>query len=128
METAIEPSSSTNGHRSSNNTVNVVSSTGHHHHHHTSVINNNTHHHNNNHSSSDCVVVSRNGSAWPKAKEDSLINRRLPKELLLRIFSHLDVSRSWNILALDGSNWQRVDLFEFQVDIEGVVVENIARR
>jgi F-box/leucine-rich repeat protein 2/20 len=31
-------------------------------------------------------------------------------------------------LALDGSNWQYVDLFEFQIDIEGIVVENIARR
>ena len=38
------------------------------------------------------------------------------------------MSKSWNVLALDGSNWQRVDLFEFQVDIEGVVVENLARR
>ena len=52
----------------------------------------------------------------------------LPKELLLRVFSYLDVvslcrsaqvSKAWNILALDGSNWQRVDLFNFQVDIEG---------
>ena len=24
----------------------------------------------------------------------------------------------WNILALDGSNWQRVDLFDFQTDVE----------
>ena len=32
------------------------------------------------------------------------------------------------LLALDGSNWQRVDLFDFQVDIEGIVVENLARR
>ena len=24
----------------------------------------------------------------------------------------------WNILALDGSNWQRVDLFDFQVDVK----------
>ena len=38
------------------------------------------------------------------------------------------VSKAWNILALDGSNWQNVDLFEFQVDIEGVVVENLAKR
>ena len=38
------------------------------------------------------------------------------------------VSRAWNVLALDGSNWQYVDLFEFQIDIEGIVVENIARR
>ena len=27
----------------------------------------------------------------------------------------LQVSKSWNVLALDGSNWQKVDLFEFQV-------------
>ena len=61
----------------------------------------------------------------------------LPKELLLRVFSYLDVvslcrsaqvSKAWNILGLDGSNWQNVDLFEFQVDIEGVVVENLAKR
>lgn len=26
--------------------------------------------------------------------------------------------QSWNILALDGSNWQKVDLFNFQTDIE----------
>jgi F-box/leucine-rich repeat protein 2/20 len=37
-------------------------------------------------------------------------------------------NQSWNILALDGSNWQRVDLFDFQTDIEGPVVENISRR
>lgn len=24
----------------------------------------------------------------------------------------------WNLLALDGSNWQRVDLFDFQTDVE----------
>ncbi|KAK2119301.1 hypothetical protein P7K49_000687 [Saguinus oedipus] len=29
------------------------------------------------------------------------------------------VSRAWNVLALDGSNWQRIDLFDFQRDIEG---------
>jgi len=69
--------------------------------------------------------------------DEALINRRLPKELLLRAFSYLDVvslcrsaqvSKAWNVLALDGSNWQKVDLFEFQVDIEGIVVENLARR
>lgn len=56
---------------------------------------------------------------------------------LLRIFSFLDVvtlcrcaqvSRAWNVLALDGSNWQRIDLFDFQRDIEGRVVENISKR
>lgn len=28
------------------------------------------------------------------------------------------VSKQWNILALDGSNWQKIDLFDFQRDIE----------
>lgn len=28
------------------------------------------------------------------------------------------VSKYWNILALDGSNWQKIDLFYFQIDIE----------
>uniref|UniRef100_A0A3B3QA68 F-box/LRR-repeat protein 2 n=1 Tax=Paramormyrops kingsleyae TaxID=1676925 RepID=A0A3B3QA68_9TELE len=59
--------------------------------------------------------------------DEAAINKKLPKELLLRIFSFLDVvtlcrcaqvSRSWNVLALDGSNWQRIDLFDFQRDIE----------
>ncbi|KPP59063.1 F-box/LRR-repeat protein 2-like, partial [Scleropages formosus] len=53
------------------------------------------------------------------------------------IFSYLDVvtlcrcaqvSKAWNILALDGSNWQKIDLFNFQTDIEGRVVENISKR
>ena len=26
--------------------------------------------------------------------------------------------QEWNVLALDGSNWQRVDLFDFQRDVE----------
>ncbi|OTF79371.1 hypothetical protein BLA29_011813 [Euroglyphus maynei] len=69
--------------------------------------------------------------------DQSLINRKLPKELLLRIFSYLDVvtlcrcaqvSKSWNVLALDGSNWQSVDLFDFQTEIEGRVVENLSKR
>uniref|UniRef100_A0A8W8NHH2 F-box domain-containing protein n=1 Tax=Magallana gigas TaxID=29159 RepID=A0A8W8NHH2_MAGGI len=70
-------------------------------------------------------------------EDDSAINKKLPKELLLRIFSFLDVvslcrcarvSKYWNVLALDGSNWQRVDLFEFQRDVVGPVVENISKR
>ncbi|OBS81586.1 hypothetical protein A6R68_20211 [Neotoma lepida] len=69
--------------------------------------------------------------------DDGLINKKLPKELLLRIFSFLDIvtlcrcaqiSKAWNILALDGSNWQRIDLFNFQTDVEGRVVENISKR
>lgn len=31
-------------------------------------------------------------------------------------------------MALDGSNWQSVDLFDFQTDIEGPVVENLSKR
>lgn len=71
------------------------------------------------------------------ADDDALINKKLPKELLLRIFSYLDVvslcacaqvSKLWHELALDGSNWQKIDLFNFQTDIEGPVVENISRR
>uniref|UniRef100_A0A1I7WSY6 F-box domain-containing protein n=1 Tax=Heterorhabditis bacteriophora TaxID=37862 RepID=A0A1I7WSY6_HETBA len=69
--------------------------------------------------------------------EQALINRTLPKELILRIFSHLDMKtlcrcaqtcRLWNILALDGSNWQQVDLFTFQRDVKAATVENLARR
>uniref|UniRef100_A0A8C4QAX6 F-box and leucine-rich repeat protein 2 n=1 Tax=Eptatretus burgeri TaxID=7764 RepID=A0A8C4QAX6_EPTBU len=69
--------------------------------------------------------------------EEAQINRKLPKELLLRIFSYLDVvslcrcaqvSKFWNVLALDGSNWQKIDLFNFQRDVEGRVVENISKR
>lgn len=61
------------------------------------------------------------------ADDEAPINKKLPKELLLRIFSYLDVvslcrcaqvSKGWNILALDGSNWQRIDLFDFQKDVE----------
>lgn len=59
--------------------------------------------------------------------DEASINKKLPKELLLRIFSFLDVvslcrcaqvSKAWNVLALDGSNWQRIDLFAFQKDVE----------
>ncbi|KAL8165558.1 UNVERIFIED_CONTAM: F-box/LRR-repeat protein 2 [Gekko kuhli] len=67
--------------------------------------------------------------------DEALINKKLPKELLLRIFSFLDiitlcrcaqVSKSWNILALDGSNWQRIDLFNFQTDVENIHSEQAA--
>jgi hypothetical protein len=79
----------------------------------------------------------------PGPSDEPLINRVLPKELLLRyhisrfeitvivsicrVFSFLDivslcrcaqVCRHWNVLALDGSNWQCVDLFEFQKDVK----------
>ena len=32
----------------------------------------------------------------------------------------------WRILARDGSNWQKIDLFYFQKDISSAVVENLA--
>uniref|UniRef100_A0A8D3ABB6 F-box and leucine rich repeat protein 20 n=1 Tax=Scophthalmus maximus TaxID=52904 RepID=A0A8D3ABB6_SCOMX len=81
--------------------------------------------------------VSRSRFEMFTNSDEAVINKKLPKELLLRIFSFLDVvtlcrcaqvSRSWNVLALDGSNWQRIDLFDFQRDIEGRVVENISKR
>jgi F-box/leucine-rich repeat protein 2/20 len=77
-----------------------------------------------------------NGSANVAGSEDE-ISKKLPKEILLRILSYLDVvslcrcaqvSKYWNILALDGSNWQKIDLFYFQMDIEGPVIENISQR
>ncbi|VBB33940.1 unnamed protein product, partial [Acanthocheilonema viteae] len=73
----------------------------------------------------------------PAQSDQPLINRILPKELILRIFSFLDITslcrcaqtcRHWNLLALDGSNWQQVDLFQFQKDIKAPVVENLAKR
>ncbi|VDM96462.1 unnamed protein product [Thelazia callipaeda] len=73
----------------------------------------------------------------PAQIDQPLINRILPKELILRIFSFLDIPalcrcaqtcRHWNLLALDGSNWQQVDLFQFQKDIKTPVIENLARR
>ena len=65
------------------------------------------------------------------------VNKKLPKELIIRIFSYLDinslcrcacVSKYWNTLALDGSNWQYVDLFNFQTDVNACVVENLSKR
>ncbi|CAI4228863.1 unnamed protein product [Auanema sp. JU1783] len=70
------------------------------------------------------------------SQETALINK-LPKECLLHIFSFLGVKdlcrsaqvcRLWNQLALDGSNWQCVDLFTFQRDVKSSVIENLARR
>ncbi|MFH4983357.1 hypothetical protein AB6A40_010066 [Gnathostoma spinigerum] len=73
----------------------------------------------------------------PAQNDQPLISRILPKELILRIFSYLDIislcrcaqtCRQWNMLALDGSIWQQVDLFEFQKDVKAPVVENLAKR
>ncbi|KOX69316.1 F-box/LRR-repeat protein 20 [Melipona quadrifasciata] len=74
---------------------------------------------------------------WVFHDDEAQINKKLPKELLLRIFSYLDVvslcrcaqvSKAWNVLALDGSNWQRIDLFDFQRDVEEQVIRNISKR
>ena len=78
-----------------------------------------------------------NGSDVVKQVTVDMINKQLPRELIIRIFSFLDivslcrcaqVSKYWNQLALDGSNWQYVDLFTFQRDVTLLVVENLARR
>lgn len=69
--------------------------------------------------------------------QEDLINSMLPKELILKIFSFLDivslcrcaqVSKYWNKLALDGDNWQSVSLFDFRVAVQGKVVENLSER
>ncbi|PAA72694.1 hypothetical protein BOX15_Mlig033201g1, partial [Macrostomum lignano] len=65
------------------------------------------------------------------------INERLPKEIILRVFSHLDlvtlcrcsqVCKFWHQLAFDGSIWQNVSLFEYGKDITGAMVETLAKR
>ncbi|KAF7635900.1 F-box domain-containing protein [Meloidogyne graminicola] len=67
----------------------------------------------------------------------ALINRMLPTELILRVFSYLDITslcrcaqicRSWNKLSMDGSNWMDVDLFLFQREVKTSVVECLAKR
>lgn len=71
------------------------------------------------------------------SEDEALINKKLPEELLLRIFSYLDVvslchcaqvSKAWNVLALDGSNWQRIDLFDFQKDVEVIIKTKIKKK
>lgn len=78
-----------------------------------------------------------NNSEPMKPPEEDLINTMLPKELILKIFSFLDivslcrcaqVSKYWNQLALDGDNWQIVSLFDFRVAVQDQVVENLSAR
>lgn len=66
-----------------------------------------------------------------------LINLMLPKELILKIFSFLDivslcqcaqVSKYWNELALDPDNWQNITLFSLRHKVKNYVVENLATR
>jgi F-box and leucine-rich repeat protein 2/20 len=58
---------------------------------------------------------------------------KYPKYKLFILFIHFNIIiififKHWNTLALDGSNWQYVDLFNFQTDVSGNVVENLAKR
>ena len=63
-------------------------------------------------------------SKQPHSKHSNtdLINY-LPRELLLKIFTHLDIAskcnsasvcRAWNILANDGENWREINLFKYR--------------
>lgn len=81
--------------------------------------------------------MSPNQRTYIDTGDDAEITQKLPREILLRIFSYLDVislcrcaqvNKHWNVYALDGSNWQKIDLFDFQRDIEGPVIENISQR
>lgn len=69
--------------------------------------------------------------------QTDLINSMLPKELILKIFSFLDivslcrcaqVCKYWNKLALDPDNWQNITLFSLRHKVKGVVVENLSKR
>ncbi|VDL61330.1 unnamed protein product, partial [Hymenolepis diminuta] len=68
---------------------------------------------------------------------DVCINDALPRELILKIFSYLDIEtlctcaqvcKFWYKCAFDGSNWKRTNLFNFQRDVQPGVVEKIAQR
>lgn len=72
-----------------------------------------------------------------KETSSDLINSMLPKELILRIFSFLDivslcrcaqVCKYWNKLALDPDNWRNITLFSLRHKVRGVVIENLALR
>ncbi|XP_003387849.2 PREDICTED: F-box/LRR-repeat protein 2-like [Amphimedon queenslandica] len=72
-----------------------------------------------------------------ESETDEPLIESLPLDILLKVFSFLDVislcrcaqvSKKWHELALDGSNWQHVDFFDFQVDIEEQVVDRLSRR
>lgn len=115
-----------------------------------------------------CVCVLQQTFLGATELDDELI-KQLPKEVLLRVFSYLDVvslcrcaqvgvtpppfptptppppvacnnstlsikinesfslqvCKYWNVLALDGSSWQKINLFDFQRDIEVRVPTNL---
>lgn len=91
---------------------------------------------NSNYCNSNGVVVG-NGKSIGYHKNDVCINERLPKELLIRVFSYLDITtlckcsqvcKFWYECAFDGSNWKSINLFEFQRDVHPKVIEKIAQR
>lgn len=48
-----------------------------------------------------------------------MTNTPLPEPLeTTNEFFMLQVCKYWNVLALDGSSWQKINLFDFQRDIE----------
>ncbi|CAL8091215.1 unnamed protein product [Calicophoron daubneyi] len=86
-------------------------------------------------SSTNGLVIS-NGKPNTYLK-DVCINDRLPRELIVRVFSYLDmttlcrcseVCKFWYDCAFDGSNWKSINLFEFQRDVHPKVIEKIAQR
>lgn len=72
-----------------------------------------------------------------KPTPTDLINSILPKELILKIFSFLDivslcrcaqVCKYWNQIALDPDNWQNITLFSLRNRVKGSVVEKLSER
>ncbi|TGZ68722.1 hypothetical protein CRM22_004114 [Opisthorchis felineus] len=81
--------------------------------------------------------VISNGKPTAHQKCDVCINEKLPKELIIKIFSYLDmttlckcsqVCKFWYECAFDGSNWKSINLFDFQRDVHPKVIEKIAQR
>ncbi|VDP60137.1 unnamed protein product [Schistosoma curassoni] len=81
--------------------------------------------------------VVTNGKTNSYHKSDVCINDSLPKELIIRVFSYLDITtlckcsqvcKFWYECAFDGSNWKSINLFDFQRYVQPKVVEKIAQR
>ncbi|KJE90412.1 hypothetical protein CAOG_08543 [Capsaspora owczarzaki ATCC 30864] len=90
-------------------------------------------------SGSDVLPVTKSSSIYTllDVQAGPLIHEKLPPEVMLLIFSHMDVvslcrcaqvSKYWNFLALDGSLWQNIDFFAFQKHVQDSHIEHIARR
>ncbi|CAH8585765.1 unnamed protein product [Schistosoma rodhaini] len=78
-----------------------------------------------------------NGKTNSYHRSDVCINDSLPKELIIRVFSYLDITtlckcsqvcKFWYECAFDGSNWKSINLFDFQRYVQPKVVEKIAQR